>query len=207
MLLEINSTNPDKRKIDRVVECLKDGGLIVFPTDTVYALGCDIKSNSAFEIVCRLKGVKTDKANFSFIMNDLSHISNYTKPFDRAVFKLLNKALPGAYTFILNANSEVPSIFRSKKKTIGIRVPDNKIAYSIVELLGNPVMATSLHSDQDNFLEYPISAYEIFERYANDVDIVIDGGDGHIVPSTIIDCTGDEPVLIRQGAGDSSILD
>lgn len=207
MLIEIHPANPDKRKIDRVVECLKDGGVIIFPTDTIYALGCDIYNAKAFEKVCRLKGVKPEKANFSFIMSDLSKISSFTKPFDRNIFKLINRALPGAYTFILNANSEVPSIFRSKKKTIGIRIPDNNIALSIVNGLDNPIMATSLHHDDGSFFEYPTDATEIFERFGNDVDLVIDGGVGSITASTIIDCTNGNPEVIRVGAGRIDILD
>jgi tRNA threonylcarbamoyl adenosine modification protein (Sua5/YciO/YrdC/YwlC family) len=206
MLLHIHPDNPDKRKIALVVECLKDGGVIVFPTDTIYALGCDIYNPKAFEKVCRIKGVKPEHANFSFIMSDLGNIAAFTKPFDRAIFKLLNRALPGAYTFVLDASSEVPSIFRSKKKSIGIRIPANNITQHIVTALGNPVMATSLHSP-DVIKEYPVDAEEIHEQYDHEVDIVIDGGAGSNIPSTIIDCTGGQPKLIREGLGDISVIE
>jgi len=206
MLLEIHPANPDKRKIAQVVECLKGGGVIVFPTDTIYALGCDIYNTKAFEKVCRLKEVRPEHANFSFIMSDLSNIAAFTKPFDRAIFKLLNRSLPGPYTYVLNANSAVPSIFRAKKKSIGIRIPANNIAQHLVMALGNPIMATSLH-DLDLIKEYPTEPTEIFERYEHDVDIIIDGGVGGNIPSTIIDCTRSEPEVIREGLGEIMVLE
>ncbi|MEO8150196.1 MAG: L-threonylcarbamoyladenylate synthase [Bacteroidia bacterium] len=206
MLLEIHPDNPDKRKITQVVQCLKGGGVIVFPTDTIYALGCDIYNTKAFEKVCRLKGVKPEHANFSFIMSDLRNIALFTKPFDRSVFKLLNRSLPGPYTFVLNANSEVPAIFRAKKKSIGIRIPGNNIAKQLVMEMGNPIMATSLH-DLDLIKEYPVDATEIYERYEHDVDIIIDGGIGSNIPSTIIDCTGGEPLVVREGLGSLMVME
>lgn len=206
MLLEIHPDNPDKRKIAQAVDCLKGGGVIIFPTDTIYALGCDIYNAKAFEKVCRLKGVKSNQANFSFIMSDLGNIAAFTKPFDRAIFKLLNRALPGPYTFVLNASSEVPAIFRSKKKSIGIRIPGNNITQQLVAALGNPIMATSLHH-ADVIKEYPVDATEIYEQYENDVDMVIDGGIGSNVPSTIIDCTEGEPLIVREGLGSLMVME
>lgn len=206
MLLQIHPDNPEKRKIALVVECLKNDGVIIFPTDTIYALGCDIHSTKAFEKVCRLKGVKPEQANFSFIMNDLSNIARFTKPFDRSIFKLLNRSLPGPYTFLLNASSEVPSIFRSKKKIIGIRIPANNIAQQLVVTLGNPLMATSLHH-ADVIREYPVDANEIYEQYLHDVDMVIDGGIGSNKPSTIINCTVSAPTVEREGLGSLTVME
>ena len=200
MLLKIHPDNPDERKIKQVVECLKDGGVIIFPTDTIYGLGCNIHNHKAVEKVCQIKGVKLEKSNFSFICFDLADISDFTKPFDRNVYKLMKSSLPGPYTFILNANNNVPNLFKFKKKTIGIRVPDNNIARVIVKELGNPVMSTSLHND-DNFTEYHSDPELIFEQYENLVDIVIDGGVGGTEVSTIIDCTDEIPTLIRKGKG------
>lgn len=206
MLLRIHPLNPESRKIAQVTECLKGGGIIIFPTDTIYALGCDIFNARAFDRVCSIKRVKPELAKFSFIMSDLTTISEFTKPFDRRIFKLLNRALPGAYTFVLNANSNVPGIFRSKKKTIGIRIPANNISRQIVESLGNPVMAASLHAD-DVIVEYPVDPGEIYEQFENNVDIVIDGGTGNNIPSTIIDCTSGEPNVTREGMGNLNILE
>ena len=205
MVLNIHPKNPEPRKIADLIAILQKGGVAIIPTDTIYAFVCDLNQFKGFEKICRIKGVKPEKANFSLLCADLSNISVYTKPFDRALYKLLNKALPGPYTFILEASNEVPSLFRSKKKTIGLRVPDHPIVMALIEQLGHPMVSTSLH-DTDSFLEYPNDPYEIASQWENVVDVVVDGGMGTIVPSTIIDCTGDEPVVKREGAGDVNVL-
>ncbi|MFN8152751.1 MAG: L-threonylcarbamoyladenylate synthase [Bacteroidia bacterium] len=205
MILNIHPRNPEPRKISEVVQILQKGGVVIVPTDTIYAFICDIRQYRAFEKICRLKGVRPDKANFSMMCSDLSNISEYTKPFDRIVYKLMNRALPGPYTFILEAGNEVPSLFRSRKKTIGLRVPDHPIIQAIIHELGNPLISTSLH-DLDSIKEYPTDPFEIGETWENVVDAVVDGGAGNLIPSTIINCTGDEPELIRSGAGDPGIL-
>ncbi len=201
MLLKIHPLTPSTRLIKQVVECLQGGGIIIYPTDTVYAIGCDITNKKAIEKVCALKGVKPDKANFSIICSDISHLSAYTKPLDTFVFRLLRANLPGAFTFILNANNEVPKLLYASKKHIGIRIPDHNIPLSIVKELGHPIITTSLH-DNDDILEYSSDAELIYERYEGKVDMVIDGGFGGLVPSTIVDCTGDAPAITRQGKGD-----
>jgi len=200
MLLRIHPDNPAERQLRLVVECLMDGGVIIFPTDTIYAIGCDIFKPRAVERVAQIKGVKKEKANFSFICHDLSHLSEYSKPIDNAVYKMMRRNLPGAFTFILSANNKVPKIFQSKKKSIGIRIPDNNIARNIVMMLGNPIMSTSVHDD-DEIIEYTTDPELIFERYTKQVDLVIHGGYGDNVASTIIDCTSGEPELIREGKG------
>jgi tRNA threonylcarbamoyl adenosine modification protein (Sua5/YciO/YrdC/YwlC family) len=200
MLLTIYPDNPNPRHIETAVECLKNDGVVIIPTDTVYALACNIHSSKAFERICRLKGVKPQKANFSFLCGDLSNISDYTKPFSREVFRVMKNSLPGPFTFILLANNHVPSIFRSNKKTIGIRVPDNNIPQAIVSGLGNPLMVTSVHDD-DEILDYTTDPQVIHEKFGNDVDLVIDGGYSEFQPSTIIDCTGSEPIVVREGKG------
>lgn len=201
MLIEIHSRNPEPRKIAQVVECLRGGGTIIYPTDTVYGLGGDITSNSAFEQICRIKGVQPKKANFSFICNDLSHISEYTRPFGSPTYKLMKKCLPGAFTFILNASNKVPKMLNANKKTVGIRVPNNEIALALARELGNPLISTSLKIN-DDINEYPTDPYEIHELYNRVVDMVVAGDVGGIMPSTVIDCTGELPELIRQGAGE-----
>jgi len=201
MLLHIHPRNPEERKLRQVVDCLRDGGVIIYPTDTVYALGCDITRSSAIEQLCRLKGIALKKANFAFICEDLSHISEYTRPFGTQAYKLMRKCLPGAFTFILEASNKVPKLLNANRKTVGIRVPDNEIALSIVRLLGNPLITTSLKID-DEINEYPTDPEEIYDLYGNQVDIVIAGDVGGIEPSTVVDCTGDAPSLVRQGAGE-----
>jgi len=200
MLLRIHPDNPAERQLRMVVECLMDGGVIIFPTDTIYAIGCDIYKPKAVDRVAQIKGVKKEKANFSFICHDLSHLSEYSRPIDNAVYKLMRRNLPGAFTFILNASNKVPKIFQSRKKSIGIRVPDNNIARDIVTMLGNPIMSTSVHDD-DDIIEYTTDPELIYERYSRQVDLVVHGGYGDNVASTIIDCTGDEPELVREGKG------
>lgn len=200
MLLKIYPENINERHIKQCIECLENDGIIVFPTDTVYALGCNLYSKTATEKLARIKGVKLEKANFSIICNDLSNISEYTKQIDNRVFKVMRKALPGPFTFILNANGNVPKIFKNNKKTIGIRIPNNAIPLELVRLLGNPILTTSVHDD-DEILEYTTDPELIHERYENDVDIVIDGGFGNIEASTIVDCTNDEIEVVREGIG------
>jgi tRNA threonylcarbamoyl adenosine modification protein (Sua5/YciO/YrdC/YwlC family) len=203
MLLEINTLNPDSRKIQQVVNCLKSGGLVIYPTDTVYGLGCDIYNPKAIERLCRVKGIRTDKMSFAFICNDLSHISEYTQSLDTPTYKIMRKLLPGPYTFILKANNSIPKLFKNNKKTVGIRVPDHTIPRAIVKELGNPIITTSIHHE-DEIIDYITDPYYIHEQYEKLVDIVIDGGIGGLVPSTIIDCTGDYPTIIREGKGDAS---
>jgi tRNA threonylcarbamoyl adenosine modification protein (Sua5/YciO/YrdC/YwlC family) len=200
MLLKIYPENPDPHKLDLVIECLHRGGLVVFPTDTIYGLGCDIYNHKAAERLAAIKETRLEKAEFSFIFSDLSHLSDFTKQLDKEVFKLLKKNLPGPFTFILPANSNVPKIFKGKKKTIGIRVPDNPIVLEIVKIFGNPLLTTSVH-DEDEVIEYTTDPELIHEKYGSRIDMVIDGGFGGNVPSTIVDCTGDTPVIIREGAG------
>ncbi len=200
MLLKIHPENPSARYIKMVVECLNDGGVIIYPTDTVYGLACDIFKPKAVDRIAQIKGIKKEKANFTFVFTDLSQLSDFTKPFSNEVFRLMRNSLPGPYTFILNANNNVPKIFQSRKKTVGIRIPENNIALEIVKELGNPIMTTSIHDD-DDIIEYTTDAGLIFEKYNNIVDIVVDGGPGDNVPSTIIDCTGLEPLIIREGKG------
>ena len=200
MLLRIYPENPDQRKIKTVLECLRNGGIVVYPTDTVYAMGCDMMQPRAVERVASIKGVKVEKANFSIVCSDLSHISDYTRPFSTEIYKLMKKALPGPFTFILNANSNVPRIFQSRKKTIGIRVPDNPISRQLVGDFGNPIIATSIY-DNDEILEYTTDPELIYDNLSQSVDLVINGGYGGNIPSTVIDCTGDEIEVVRQGKG------
>lgn len=201
MLLRIHPDNPSERQIKTVVDCLAKGGVIIYPTDTVYGLGCDITKPKAIERIAQIKGIRVEKANFSFICHDLSHLSDFTRPIPNPVFKMMKKALPGPFTFILPANSNVPNIMQSRKKTIGIRVPDHNIAKAIVLALGNPIISTSIHDD-DDILEYTTDPELIYEKYQKIVDIVVDGGPGGNIPSTILDCTDDEVLVVREGKGD-----
>lgn len=198
--IKIHPENPELRKILQVVECLRDGGLVIYPTDTVYGLGCDIHNQRAVEKICHIKGIKPQKINLSFICYDLSHIAEYANV-DTPVFKLMKKALPGPFTFILRASNDVPRIFHSNKKTVGIRVPDHNIPRMIVKELGHPIITTSV-KDEDEIIEYSTDPELIFEKYEHLVDIVIDGGYGNNVASTVVDCTRDEIEVIREGLGD-----
>jgi len=200
MLLKIHPDTPSARHIKMVVECLSNGGVIIYPTDTVYGLACDIFKPKAVERIAQIKGIKKEKANFTFVFTDMSQLSDFTKPIANEVFRLMRNSLPGPFTFLLNANSNVPKIFQSRKKTVGIRIPENNIALEIVRKLGNPIMTTSIH-DEDSILEYTTDPELIYEKYQNIVDIVVDGGPGDNVPSTIIDCTGLEPLIVREGKG------
>jgi tRNA threonylcarbamoyl adenosine modification protein (Sua5/YciO/YrdC/YwlC family) len=201
MIKKIYAKNPNSRDIERVVEILKNGGVIIYPTDTVYGMGCDIHNHKALERVARIKGINLEKANFSIICSNLSHLSFYARQVDNNTFKLMKKHLPGAYTFILNASNKVPKFFTDKKKTIGIRIPDNNIIIEIVKELGSPILTTSIH-DEDEVIEYTTDPELIHEKYKDLVDIVIDGGYSNNLASTIIDCTGTEPVILRAGAGE-----
>lgn len=197
--IKIYENNPNPKEISEVVKVLRSGGLIIYPSDTVYALGCDITNNRALERVAQIKKVKLAKANFSFVCEDLSNLSDYVKQIDTKTFKLLKRALPGPYTFILPGNNNVPSVFK-KKKEVGIRVPDNEIVQAIVRELGNPIVSTSI-KDEDEVIEYTTDPELIHEKWDHLVDLVIDGGYGGNVASTVIDLTGSEPILIREGKG------
>ena len=201
MLIRLYDENPNERDILKVVEILRDGGVIIFPTDTIYGIGCDITKPKAIERVARIKNVKPEKAALSFIFYDLSNISDYCKPISNSIFKLMKKNLPGPFTFILNANSNIPKLFRSTKKSIGIRVPQNNIIREIVRELGNPILSTSV-KDDDAIIEYTTDPELIHEKFGDLVDLVIDGGFGGNIPSTVIDCIGSEPVITRQGKGE-----
>jgi len=201
--LKLYDENPNERDIKRIVEVLKNDGVIIYPTDTVYGLGCDITSNRALERVAQLREIKLAKANFSFICEDLSNLSDYTRQIDTPTFKLLKRALPGPYTFILQGNNNLPTVFK-KKKTVGIRVPDNNIARAIVKYLGNPIISTSIY-DEDDVIEYTTDPELIYEKWEKLVDVVVDGGYGGNIPSTVIDLTSGEAVLIREGKGDLTI--
>ena len=200
MLIKIYPDNPNEKALEQVVEILKKGGIIIYPTDTVYGLGCDITNQKAIEKIARIRGIKPEKAHFSFICHDLRHISDYIKPIDNETFRVLKKALPGAFTFIFNASKKVPKLLSSNKKTVGIRVPDNNIARGIVKLLGNPIISTSIR-DEDEILEYSTDPELIYEKFKDLVDVVIDGGYGDNEPSTVIDCTTGTFDVIREGKG------
>lgn len=200
MLIKIYPENPNAKHIDQVVQCLQKGGIIIYPTDTVYGLGCDITNQKAIERICKIRGINPAKAQFSFICSDLSHLADYTKPIDTATFRMLKKALPGPFTFIFNASGRVPKLIHANKKTVGIRVPDNAIAREIVQVLGNPILSTSIH-DEDEILEYSTDPELIHEKYQDLVDIVIDGGYGGNEASTVVDLTQGEPEVIREGKG------
>ncbi len=202
--IKIYEENPNPKEIERVVRVLRKGGLVIYPTDTVYGLGCDITNTKALEKIARIKGVKLAKANWSFICADLSNLSDYVRQIDTSTFKILKRALPGPYTFILPGNNNLPKDFK-KKKTVGIRVPDNTIARTLVEALGNPIVSTSIR-DEDELLEYTTDPELILEKWTNLVDVVIDGGYGDNVASTVIDLSEGAPVVIREGKGSLEIL-
>ncbi|MCJ0743014.1 L-threonylcarbamoyladenylate synthase [Pedobacter montanisoli] len=200
MLIKIYPENPNERALSQVVDVLRKGGIIIYPTDTVYGMGCDITNQKAIERICRIRGIKPEKANLSFICSDLSNISDYIKPIDNTVFRVLKKALPGPFTFIFNANNQVPKLLSSNKKTVGIRVPDNNIAREIVKMLGNPILSTSIRDD-DEIIEYSTDPELIHEKYEDLVDIIIDGGYGGNEASTVVDCTQGEFEVMREGKG------
>ena len=200
MLLRIHPDNPDPRQIKKVVECLKDGGIIICPTDTIYGISCDVFNKKAMEKLCRIKGLDIKKHNLSFICYDLSHIADFTKHLATSTYKLMKKTLPGPYTFILKANNAIPKLFKNSKKEIGIRIPDNNIAREIVRELGNPIVTTSV-KDKDMVIEYSTDPELIHNHFDKLIDIVIDGGYGEAVPSTIIDFTNNTNKIIREGKG------
>ena len=201
MLIKLYNDNTNHKDVLKIVDILKSGGIVVYPTDSVYGLGCDINNQKSAERIAKLKGTKLEKANFSFIFDDLSHLSDYTRPINNYIYKVMKRNLPGPFTFILDANNNVPKIFKSKKKTIGIRIPDNNIIRKIVEELGNPIMTTSVHDD-DEIVEYITDPELIYENFKDKVDIVVDGGYGNNVASTVVNCVGDEIDIIRQGVGE-----
>ena len=203
-LIRIYDENPNPKDIKKVIEVLKNGGLVIYPTDTVYGLGCDITNTTALEKIAQIKGVKLEKANFSFICEDLSNLSDYVRQIDTPTFKILKRCLPGPYTFILPGNSNLPNVFK-KKKTVGIRVPDNNICRTIVHELGNPIVSTSIRDD-DEVIEYTTDPELILEKWDNLVDLVIDGGYGDNIPSTVIDLTTSSPEVLREGKGSVEIM-
>lgn len=202
-LIKIYPENPNEKQLLKVVEVLRNGGVIIYPSDTVYTLGCDIFNTKAMERVAKIKGIKLDKNKFSFVCNDLSHLSDYVKPIDNSTFKLLKRALPGPYTFVLPAINNLPKGFK-KRKTVGIRVPDNNITRELIRLLGSPIVSTSIHDD-DEVIEYTTDPELIFEKWQDLVDVVIDGGYGDNVASTVIDVSNGEPEVIREGKGSLDI--
>lgn len=203
-LLRLYPENPEERKIQHIVDVLRDGGVIIYPTDTVYGIGCDLFNHKAIEKLKLIKGIKGKDLNLSFICHDLSQLSEYAKHVDTPVFKLMKKCFPGPYTFILESSSKVPKILNTKKKTVGIRVPDNNIPREIVRFLGNPIISASIH-DVDDIVDYVTDPSLLFDEFENMVDIVIDGGYGGNQPSTVVNCVGDEPEVIRYGLGEIDI--
>jgi len=201
IFLRINPDNPPLNKLLQAVEVLQKGGLVIYPTDTIYGLGCDLHNAKAMEKLCRLKGVKPEKANFSFICSDLTHLSDYARATSTQVYKVMKKALPGPFTFILEASTKVPKLGGTKRKTVGIRVPDHQIPRTLVQELGNPLVSTSIH-DEDDIIEYSTDPELIYEKFKDKVDLVIDGGYGKNIASTVVDCQDDAFTVIRQGAGD-----
>ncbi len=199
MILKIYPENPNEKAIQQVTDCLKKGGVIICPTDTVYGFACDIFNTKAIERICKIKGINPKKANFSFICYDLSHLADFARV-DNHVFKTMKRVLPGAYTFILPAKAKVPDIFQSNKRTVGIRIPDNNIPREIVRILGNPILSSTVHSN-DDAIEYSTDPELMWEKYSNQVDLVIDGGFGGIEVSTVLDCTDNNIEIIREGKG------
>lgn len=200
MIIKIYPENPNPKQIAKVIEVLQKGGIVIYPTDSVYGIGCNIYNHKAIEKIAKIKGIAPDKSKFSIICHSLSEVSDYTRPINNQTFKLMKKNLPGPFTFILEANNKVPDIFQSNKKTVGIRIPDNPIVIEIVKELGNPILNTSVHDD-DEIIEYTTDPELIHEKYQDLVDIVIDGGFGQNTPTTIVDCTGDEHLITREGIG------
>ena len=200
MFLKLHSENPNPRYVKMIIECLENDGVIIFPTDTIYAIGCSVNSSKALDKIARIKGTKKEKANFSFIFHDLSMLSEFTRPINNDVFKMMKRNLPGAFTFIVEANNNVPKLFKNNKKTIGIRIPDQPIITNIVRELGCPIITTSI-IDEDEITGFMTDPEEINEAYKDKVDIIIDGGYGNKEESTIVDCTDNEIVILREGKG------
>lgn len=201
MLIEINKDNIDNRIIEDIVKELKNGEIIIYPTDSVYAVGCDLKNKDALEKLAKLRGKKLKETQFSIICQNLSQVSEYIKYMPQATFRLMKRTLPGPFTYILKATADVTKLFNQKREEVGIRIPDNKIVHEIVKALGNPLATASLYNEEDEITEYYIDPYKIYERFDDKVKVIIDGGEGKIEASTVIDCTGDEPVMIREGVG------
>ena len=202
-MIKLFNDNPNIKQIEKIVSVLQKGGVIVYPTDTVYGIGCDITNTKAIDKIAKIKGVNPSKKNFAFICYDLSHLSNYAKLIDSNIYKLMKRNLPGPFTFVLNASNNVPKVFKSKKKTVGIRIPDNNIIREIVRILGNPILTTSLH-DEDDLIEYTTDPEIINETYKDIVDIIVDGGYGNNEASTVVDCTDNKIEILRQGLGELS---
>lgn len=200
MYIRLYNENPNPKQVREVCDVLSEGGVIIYPTDTVYGIGCDIFKPKAVERIARIKGLKPGKANFSFIVPDFRNLSDYTRPFDNRIFKLMKSHLPGPFTFILPANNRVPKIMENMKKTVGIRIPDSNIILEIARELGHPILTTSIH-DADQIVEYTTDPEVIYENFKDQIDLLVDGGYGGNIPSTIVDCTGDEPIIVRQGLG------
>ena len=205
MLIKLYEENPSPKHIRMVVECLRDGGTIIYPTDSVYTFGCDIFKQKAVEKIARLKGMDPKKNDFTIVCSNLSSVTDFTRPISNPIFKIMKRSLPGPFTFILDANNNVPKLFQRKKKTIGIRIPNNAIVQHIVDELGNPILSTSLHH-RDKILDYISNAELIYEEYGNKVDIIIDGGICGNIPSTIVDCTNNDIEIIREGLGDTNLI-
>lgn len=201
MILKLHHDNPDKRKIQMTIDCLKDDGVIIYPTDTIYTFGCQLGNKKAMERIAQIKGKNLKQSHFSIICEDLSQISEYTNNLNNATFKLMKQCLPGPYTFILNASKKVPKLYDFKKKTIGVRMPDNNITHALVSALGTPLIATSVHDDDDDILDYFTDPADIYEKYEKQIDIMLDGGVGDNTASTIIDATESEPIIVREGKG------
>lgn len=204
-IYHIFEDNPEFSKIEKVVNAFRSGDVIIYPTDTVYALGCDLYDNKAIERITRIKSFSSQKPSFSVICGDISQVSVFTKVISNDIFKIMKKVLPGPYTFILEANNKIPKAINQKRKTIGVRVPDNKITLSLVKVLGNPIITTSIKKE-DDIVEYYTDPHDIIEKFANQVDVIVDGGMGRNKPSTIVDCTSDQPVIIREGLGNIEYL-
>ena len=200
MFLKLHAENPNPRNVKMIIECLENDGVIIFPTDTIYAIGCSVNSSKALDRIARIKGIKKEKANFSFIFHDLSMLSEYTKPLNNDVFKLMKRNLPGAFTFIVEANNNVPKLFKNNKKTIGIRIPDQPIITNIVRELGCPIITTSI-LDEDEISGFMTDPEDINDAYSDKVDIIIDGGYGDKEESTVVDCTDNDIVILREGKG------
>jgi tRNA threonylcarbamoyl adenosine modification protein (Sua5/YciO/YrdC/YwlC family) len=201
MLIKIYPQNPNSKHIRQVIDILEEGGIIIYPTDTVYAMGCDIKATKAIERIARFKGLNPKNPDLSLIFHDMSQLSEYTVIRDNNIFKLLKRNLPGPFTFIVQANNQIPKMFKNKKKTVGIRIPDSSIVSEITRELGRPIITTSIH-DQDTVIEYTTDPELIYEKFRDFADIIIDGGYGNNEASTVVDCTNDEPEIIRQGLGE-----
>ncbi len=199
--IRLYEENPDSKRIKQVVDVLQSGGILIYPTDTVYALGCDITQARAVEKICRIKGINPKKHNFSIVCADLSHLAQYTRVISKPVFKMMKKGLPGPFTFILEANTQVPKLLHSQRKTVGIRVPNHGVPRAIVEALGHPILSSSLPQGDDEPMEYSTDPELIFERYQHEVDVMIDGGHGGLIPSTVLDCTEEEVSCVREGLG------